>query len=43
VLLASDGDRDFIEVPDVATVWSLALEAVSVCGPNFSTQRRTVS
>jgi hypothetical protein len=32
VFLARDRDHDFVEMPDIATVWSLALEAASVRG-----------
>jgi hypothetical protein len=35
VLLASDGDRDFVEVPDVAAAWRLAPEAASVRRPEL--------
>ena len=35
VFLARDGDHDFVEMPDITTVWSLAPEAVSVRGPEL--------
>src|SRR3954470_8381147 len=30
VLLASNGDHDFVEMPDIPTVWSLTPETTSV-------------
>jgi hypothetical protein len=35
VFLASDGDRDFVEMPDIPTVWSLTPEAASVIRPEL--------
>jgi hypothetical protein len=43
VFLAGNGDHDFVEMPDITTVRSLAPEAAGVVRPNFRVERRTVS
>ena len=35
VFLAGTGDRDFVEMPDIATVWFLTPEATSVTWPKL--------
>jgi hypothetical protein len=35
VFLASNGNHDLVEVPDVAAAWGVAPESAGVCGPEL--------